>query len=97
MALQVITANRLDDGLVVYWNQGVEWVDNIAQAARFETAEEGETALAEATNKQNELVAVGPYLIDVELQGDAVVPLKLKEVIRTKGPTVRLDLGNQAQ
>jgi hypothetical protein len=39
---------------------------------------------------------VGPELIEVQLEGDMLVPVKRREAIRATGPTIRLDLGKQA-
>jgi len=40
---------------------------------------------------------VGVYLFDVRVQNGAIVPVKIREAIRAAGPTVRRDLGKQAQ
>ena len=40
---------------------------------------------------------VHAYLFDVAGQGDALKPVKMREIIRAAGPTVRLDLGKQAR
>ena len=40
---------------------------------------------------------IGPYLIDIADDDGAVRPLHYREAIRSKGPTVRLDLGKQAE
>lgn len=96
MSLQVVTANRLDDGLVVFLTSDGRWSENINDARTAEGKEAAEALLAEASAPELDVVIVGPYLIDVERQGADLVPTKYREVLRTKGPSVREDLGYQA-
>jgi hypothetical protein len=93
---QVLTANRLRLGEVVYWNTAKGWVP------RFEEAEvladdRAEAALTGAAEWVRKREVVAPYLFDVRLDGGRPVPVKVREVIRARGPTVRLDLGKQAE
>ena len=93
----MITANRLSDGLVVFltaagaWSEdfhrGVVLTDEAAKAAALEIA--GRSAAA------NDVV--DPYWIDLESRAGHFVPKALREAIRACGPTIRLDLGKQAQ
>jgi hypothetical protein len=92
---QVLTANRLRLGEVVYWNSAEGWVP------RFEDAEvlpddKAEAALQGAAEWVRRREVVAPYLFDVRVEGGRVVPVKVREVIRARGPTVRRDLGKQA-
>jgi hypothetical protein len=94
--MQIVIANRLRDGLVVY--RGRErWVDRIAEAeiARDETGAASLLERAKRAVAANEIV--DPYLIEVaEIEG-ALQPTRWRERIRTQGPTVRRDLGYQAR
>ncbi|HCK19692.1 MULTISPECIES: DUF2849 domain-containing protein [Thalassospira] len=96
MSLQVVTANRLEDGLVVFLTSDGSWSENINDARTAEDKEAANALLAEASAPELDTVIVGPYLIDVEQQGTDLVPTKYREVLRTKGPSVREDLGYQA-
>ncbi len=95
MTDKIVTANRLDDGLVVYLN-GAGWSERIedARIAGDDAAADG--LLAEAEGPGQEIRVVGPYLIEVALEGAGPRPVSYREAIRAKGPTVRLDLGKQA-
>ena len=42
-------------------------------------------------------MVVGPYLMDVAAENGVPRPISNREVIRARGPTVRLDLGKQAE
>lgn len=96
MFLQVVTANRLGDGLVVFLTAEGGWSENINQSRVADGKEAGDALLAEASAPELDTVIVGPYLIEVEQQGGGLVPTKYREVLRTKGPSVRQDLGYQA-
>lgn len=96
MSLQVVTANRLEDGLVVFLTSDGSWSENINDARTAQDKEAANALLAEASAPELDTVIVGPYLIDVEQQGADLVPTKYREVLRTKGPSVREDLGYQA-
>ena len=92
---QVLTANRLGLGEVVYWNAAQGWVGRLEQAEVL-ADDAAEAALKSAGEWVARREIVAPYLFDVRLQGETVVPVKTREVIRSKGPTVRPDLGKQA-
>ena len=97
MALQVVTANRLDDGLAVFYSKDDQWHNSIELASVVEDKEAAEDLLAQASNDENQLVVVGPYLIDVDTENGSPTPVRYREMIRTKGPSVRPDLGYQAK
>ena len=97
MPEQVISANRLVDGLVVYLTAEGRWSEciNDAQVAGDEAT--GDALLAQAQGDVRARLVVDPYLIDVGLDGSEVRPTRFRELIRAKGPTVRTDLGKQAE
>ena len=92
---QILTANRLQVGEVVYWNSAKGWVENLADAEVLanEKAEEALKGAAEWVGKRE---VVAPYLFEVKVSGRDVMPVKIRERIRAAGPTVRTDLGKQA-
>jgi hypothetical protein len=92
----VITANRLIDGTVVFQAE-TGWVEDFARAAVYETAEAAKAALALAKQDEARDVIVDAYPVVVEMRGGHLAPKALREFIRAAGPTVRLDLGKQAQ
>lgn len=94
MALEIITANRLGDGLVIFLTAD-GWSADINDATVAESKEQTQALLALA--EQDAGRVVGPYEIAVERQDDGGLrPLKYREVLRTRGPSVRVDLGYQA-
>ena len=93
---EIITANRLIDGIVVF--QAAEgWVEDFAQATIYETAETGKAALGRAKEDEARDIVVEPYAVVVELRSGRYAPKALREFIRASGPTTRPDLGKQAQ
>lgn len=82
---QVLTANELHSGLVVFRTPAGEWSTDI-NAAEIVDDEEGAAVLTGAgvTDEHRNLV-VGAYLVNVKRTGETVVPLVLREVIRAAG------------
>ena len=93
---QVLTANRLIDGEVVYLSQDGAWVERIEAARLFETKADAEASLETGAQAEREQKIVHAYLFDVTLVAGAPKPVKQREIIRAAGPTVRRDLGKQA-
>jgi Protein of unknown function (DUF2849) len=93
---EVITANRLADGTVVF-QTATGWDEDFARAAVYDTAEESKAALARASEDEARNLIVEPYAVIVELRSSHYAPKALRELIRATGPTNRLDLGKQAQ
>jgi hypothetical protein len=92
---QVLTANRLAIGEVVYWNADRGWVGRLEEAQILPDSE-AEAALKGAEEWVQRREVVAPYLFDVKLENGLAVPVKVREAIRAAGPTVRPDLGKQA-
>jgi len=90
--LQVLTANRLSDGLAVFCRSDGTWTPDIHRAAgasgddaRRDLEARGERAVADRH-------VVDPYLIDVVETGGTFEPVRLRERIRASGPTVGIQL-----
>ena len=96
MGLQVITANLLRGGNVVFLAADGRWSPHIddARVAESEAAAQELEVIARASEEATEVV--GPYLIEVERGKDGLSPTKYREWIRTQGPSVRRDLGYQS-
>jgi sulfite reductase (NADPH) hemoprotein beta-component len=94
---QILLASDLADGEVLFLGpSGWERDHRRARIAR-----EKEEAIALEAFGKSEIAAnrvVDVYLADVEIGLDgAPIPLHYREKMRIKGPSVRLDLGKQAQ
>ena len=93
----VITASRLADGVVVFQTPDQDWSEDFNRAAVRADAAATAAALARAKEDEAQNLVVEPYAVPVEIRNGHVVPKALREAIRAAGPTVRRDLGKQAE
>ncbi|TIV92871.1 MAG: DUF2849 domain-containing protein [Mesorhizobium sp.] len=93
--MKVVTANRLSDGIAVWYADG-SWAETVGHAdiAHDKAAEDRLEAIGAAAAANNEVVDVN--LIDVTVIDGLVEPVRLREKIRAAGPTIRTDIGKQA-
>jgi hypothetical protein len=94
-APQVLTANRLRDGEVVYWRAGA-WVETFVAAQVFDAKPEADAALARAGDDVTARLVVGVYLFPVRVENGRLRAVEEREIVRSEGPSVRRDLGKQA-
>nr|WP_276562294.1 DUF2849 domain-containing protein [Hoeflea prorocentri] len=93
---KVLTANRLKDGIAVWLGANGQWLENI-DTALIARHQEAADALADAGKSAfNDNLVVDVDLIDVEEIEGEIYPIRLRERIRAAGPTIRADLGKQA-
>jgi hypothetical protein len=90
---QVLTANRLDDGEVVYLAADGAWVERLEEAGVLAAADD-QNALGVGQAAERDRVVVHAYLFEITPDRR---PVKMREIIRAAGPTVRRDLGKQAR
>lgn len=93
---QMVTANRLSDGAVVYFAAPGEWSESLAAARLAEGDDAAAELLAQAATREEQLLVVGPYLMPVAMEQGTPQPKELREVIRAQGPTIHPNLGRQA-
>ena len=96
MVLQVVTANRLLDGLVVYLATGGLWVEDVGRAQIADNDEAAKALLAAGEKGVAERIVVAPYLIDVKSEGGRVTPTRYREVLRALGPSSHPEFGRLA-
>src|SRR5215469_4893153 len=87
-AEQVMTANRLRDGAVVYLAADGRWSTAIADGDVARDAAAAERLTAAGHQAAADQVVVGPYLIAVAVKDHGVEPLGTRERIRALGPSV---------
>ncbi|MGA9604983.1 MAG: DUF2849 domain-containing protein [Methyloceanibacter sp.] len=78
----VVTANRLTDGIVVYLAPDGGWVEDIARARIAATENETKTLEDEAAKDVKARKVVAVYPMEVALVDGAVDPLSVREKIR---------------
>lgn len=93
--MKALTANRLIDGEVVFW-QGGQWVERFADAQRFADDDAAGPAAVDAALAQSTVV-VEPYLIDITEAPGGWAPVSYRERLRALGPTNEPSHGKQAE
>lgn len=93
--VEIITANRLRDGAVVYWKQD-GWTGTLAEAELFSDKDASAAALTKALERVKAGEVVNPYRFEARLDHTIAVPVKERELIRASGPSVHPELGKQA-
>ncbi len=96
MKLEIVSANRLTDGRVVYLARGDAWSESIIDGRTAGTQEESAALLAEAERAVEAGIVVSPYLVSMADDGGAFAPLHFRERIRLFGPKNGGEVGHQA-
>jgi len=88
--MQVLTANRLDDGRVVFLADGGVWSSHLADArvARDAAGEAELEALGAAA--ESACRVVGCYLIPIAERDGRIEATSARERIRAHGPSVQI-------
>jgi len=92
---QVLTANLLSDGMVVFLAQGGAWsasLENAHVAHSDDDVAQLETTGAEGSQAN---LVVDPYLIEVEETGGVLSPTAFRGRMRARGPGVNLEFNSK--
>lgn len=92
---QMIVANRLLDGRVVFMRADGSWSAIAGEAATAEAADDIATleGLAQKSADSNDVLSV--ELIEATERGGKPYPAHMKFAMQAEGPSVRKDLGYQ--
>ena len=94
-APQMVTANRLSDGLVVYFTDRKGWSENFTDGAVWGDKESADAALIASEEAVKARLVVGPYLFDVAVTETGPLPISARERIRADHkPTFEPDQGS---
>jgi len=94
---QIILANRLDDGRAVFFTREKTWSCRAVDAWLAADEQEQQAALIAAQQDEVTNKVIGIELISAAEGPDGPRPAHQKHVIQNDGPTIRLDLGYQAE
>ena len=94
--LQVVIANRLRDGIVVFLGNEKQWAERVQDCAPAANDEAAAVLLSIGEAAEASQEVIGPVLIEVEDREGVLTPIKMREAMQAKGPSVRKDLGKQA-
>lgn len=89
MGVQIITANRLRDGTVVYLSRTLGWSERIGDSRLCDGTDDRDGMLAVAARAVAQCEIIDPYAIDIVEDGDSIQPLRRREAIRAVGPSIR--------
>lgn len=82
---QVLTANDLHSGLVVFRTTAGKWSTDINEAEIAVDAEAANALSDAGAADERDNLVIGAYLVNVRHEGGSVVPLVLREAIRAAG------------
>ena len=85
---QIVTANRLGDGQVVFLTADGNWSTAIGDSVVAEDDAFAEELLALGQRAERDCEVIGPYLIDVRRKGGVIEAVAIREAIRASGPTI---------
>ena len=86
---QVVTANRLRDGLTVFLTAEMNWSQDFGEAAVADDDTAASTLLRTAENAVSEGIVVDPYAFEMEDREGHPRARDRRERIRATGPTVQ--------
>ena len=87
MSYQIVTANRLLDGHVVYLTAASAWSEDVKNSVCVDSESAGVDILEQAQAFVDRQEIIDPYLVDVEIGDEGVAPIVFRERIRAMGPT----------
>ena len=96
-SLEIVLANRLTDGVVIYLDPAGQWQEDLDRAAVAADPENRARLQTQADAGVAGQLIAGWEFTEVTLNGGTLEIVKNKQRIQSLGPTVRPDLGKQAQ
>ena len=85
---QMIIANRLADGRIVFLAGEDRWVSSIEEGLLLEEDTAAKVHFGRAKQHEAESVVIDPNLIEVAVDGGRRRPTEIREAIRAFGPTL---------
>ena len=86
--MRMIIANRLTDGLVVFYTDGGAWSVDIAEGVVIGDEADEDRLFKAAKADEDHCIVIDPNLIDVAVENASPRPTAIREAIRAFGPTV---------
>jgi hypothetical protein len=95
MTVQVVTANRLRDGVIVWLTPDFKWSEDYADSKVLRDEAEAKAALEAAGIDVKARLVVGPYLAEFKETPEGLQATSARERIRaSKLPTITPDQGS---
>ena len=96
MALQVFTANRLSDGIVVFLSGDGRWLEAPIASGVIDGGTKEASMKAVADAAEAAAIVVSPYPIEVTDEDGEIRPVRLRERIRAYGPSTHPEFAKQS-
>ena len=95
MIVQVVTANRLRDGVIVWLTARNTWSEEFLESKPLRDEAEAKAALDATSVDVKARLVVGPYLAEVNETPEGLQPVNARERIRaSRLPTITPDQGS---
>jgi hypothetical protein len=95
MTVQVVTANRLRDGVIVWLTPALSWSEDFAESKVLRDEAEAKAALDAAGGAVKARLVVGPYLAEFNETPEGLQAASARERIRaSRLPTITPDQGS---
>lgn len=95
MTVQVVTANRLRDGVIVWLTPALAWSEDFVESKVLRDESEAKAALEAAGADVKARLVIGPYLAEFEETPDGLQAASARERIRaSRLPTITPDQGS---
>lgn len=85
---QVVSANSLARGTVLFYRAGNGWVEDIAEATVYADKVSAEAGLADAKRDEDRAIVVDCFLVDQDEGDEGSAAMTLRNAIRAFGPTI---------
>jgi hypothetical protein len=92
----ILTANRLDDGIVVFLDFEGAWSVDIAEAVVARSPDEVKALEDRGGYDAAHNLIVEPYLVEVREVAGRLLPLRYRERVRASGPSILDDVPGYA-
>ncbi len=96
MTGKILTANMLRDGLAVFLTQDQVWSARVDDAHVAHGEDEAKALEDKGLADERANLVVDAYLVAADIAEGGIKTEHIRERIRTLGPSVRRDLGKQA-
>jgi hypothetical protein len=90
--ISVLTANRLDDGVVVFLGSNGDWIEGIGDVAVARAPEEARALEAQGARDAARNLVVDVYLVEVRETVSGLAPVRTRERVRVAGPSILADV-----
>ncbi len=92
---QILTANLLNEGMVVFLGKGGAWASSLESAQLAHSDDDVAQLEAQGGRAAQANLIVDPYLIEVEETGSMLSPVQFRERMRARGPSVNLEFNSK--